>query len=754
MIANRIVVGFALFCAIAPVWGQREARIPGTRGEQEQASRMSRLNQVTLQLHAESRQLHGTALRTHQRRAIEHFQQRAAAMRELIQQDPAEALRQSFGPDAVRELVEAFPGAESLLEEYGQWDGDVRTRAADTPDQQTEHILHQLHSGGETIDVYMAGPEPESKCGDTVSFEGIRQGSVMAASKAKVMASTSTTVTCGPIGEQKAVALLVTFPGVTPPSTVTTQNVQNAFFGTTGRSLDLFWRESSYNKTWTTGDVYGWFTLDAAYNCTQPDQMLAAAIKAADSTVNFQNYSRVFLIFPKPAGCAYAGLSDVGCSTYTSPADGTFRSSAHWLVADYFSTSDQGAKLLVHEAGHGLGLGHSRSRDFNFDPLGALGSAGTINTYGDINSAMGSWNFGHYTGSQKLGLGWQTGGSNVLTVQSSGSYTIQPTGVATTGAQTLKIQRGTGNSSWLWVEYRQPTGPFNSTLNSQLFKGALIHYQDSNTTGNYTDLLDFTNLTSSFTDPSLAAGQTWVDPYSNLTLSVQSATSAGLTVNVSYGASLNTCTPASPAVTATPINPAGYPGSAVKYTVTVTNKDSGGCLARTFNLGSTLPSAWPSSFSAASVTLGPGQSATSTMTKTSPAATVPNVYAVDASAVASTNMAQTATSNASVTVLAPPPPLYVTPVTDAASYLLGSTVKMTATVLSGANLASGASVVFTLKKANGTTVTSTVTTGTSGQAIWNYLLPLTDPTGVDTVTVKATLSTQSATGGPATFTVQ
>jgi M6 family metalloprotease-like protein len=523
--------------------------------------------------------------------------------------------------------------------------------------------------------------------------------------------------------------------------------VYNAFFGTTGRSLDSYWRESSYGQTWATGNVYGWYTLDALYTCSQPDQMLAAAAKAADADVNFQNYSRLFLVFPTPSGCSFAGLSDVGCPSYSSPGDGTFTASASWLVANNFSSSDQGAKLAVHEAGHGLGLMHSRSRDFGTAALGALGVSGTINEYGDINSAMGLWNFGHYTGSQKLKLGWQRDGSNVLTVQSSGAYTIQPTEVATTGIQTLKVQRGTGNNAWLWMEYRQPVGSYDSTLNSQIFTGALVHYQDS-VTGSYTDLLDYTPGTSSFADAALAAGQSWVDPYSDVSLYVQSATPSGVTVAVNYGAVA--CTQATPSVSALPVNPSVYAGNDVNYTVSVTNNDSAGCSATSFNLGSTLPAGWATTFSASALTLSPGQTASVTMTKSVPAGTSPAVYPVDASAAGTS---YTSVASANVTVMAAPPPLYVTP-TVSSSYAPRSVVPMTATVLSGANPAAGASVVFTLTKPGGRVTAKTATTGSTGKAAWSYRLGPKDPKGTYSLTVTATYGTQTAAAGPVTFTVQ
>ena len=110
-------------------------------------------------------------------------------------------------------------------------------------------------------------------------------------------------------------------------------------------------------------------------------------------------------------------------------------------------------------------------------------------------------------------------------VESSGTYTIQNYEGRPAGVKALKVRRGTGNDAWLWIESRQNTGIYSSPLNSSLFSGALIHYQDS-TTGNKSHLLDFTPGTTRSRDAALPAGQTWTDPYSNVSVTVNSVTPA------------------------------------------------------------------------------------------------------------------------------------------------------------------------------------------------------------------------------------
>ncbi len=341
--------------------------------------------------------------------------------------------------------------------------------------------------------------------------------------------------------------------------------------------------------------------------------MRAAAIEAADPEVYFPGYTRIFIILPNPGGCGWAGLGTLGCSTLSSPGDGSFVASSAWQLVNYMSTRDQGVKLSTHEGGHNLTLHHASSRDFGSEALGPLSAAGTRSEYGDVFSAMGSWNLGHYPAPHKLRLNWLDAGTNILTVENNGSFSVQPIETIPAGVQALKVRRGTGNDAWLWIEYRQPIGLYDSTLSTQPFSGALIHYEDS-TTGTRTHLLDFTPETSSWRDPALLVGKAWTDPYSNVSISIESASATALGVAVYYGAI--PCVPANPTVSISPSNPTAQAGSEVTYTVTVTNNDSAGCSSSTFQLISALPDAWSSSFASSSLVISPAQSMSTTMTKT------------------------------------------------------------------------------------------------------------------------------------------
>jgi M6 family metalloprotease-like protein len=423
-------------------------------------------------------------------------------------------------------------------------------------------------------------------------------------------------------------------------------------------SIDDFWRQGSDGQTslpFASGAIKGPFTLPGDYLTCDSNAIFSAAVAAADSQVNFQNYSRVLIVMPNNStsgsGCGWAGLGSLGCWSNSSPGDGTFTSSISWLRADQMTNRSNGVRLISHEMGHNLTLHHASSRDFPGpprEPLGALGVAGTLSEYGDLFSTMGSWNFGFYSAQHAAEmLSWFSSPTNYQVVQSNGSYSVQAYETRPAGKKALKIQRGTGNSPWLWLEYRQNQGIYDSQLGSQVWSGALLHYEDA-TTGTHTHLPDFTSATTSFSDPALAVGQTWTDPYSNLSISVDSAVSGTLNVTVTYGAV--PCTQANPTVTLSPLNPTTQEGKPQNFTVSVTDNDSAGCSSGTLALTSTQPSApagWGSSFSPSSLTIAPGSTSTATLTKTPPAGSAGATYALDATA---TNGAFSGTGTDNVTV--------------------------------------------------------------------------------------------------------
>ena len=294
---------------------------------------------------------------------------------------------------------------------------------------------------------------------------------------------------------------------------------------------------------------------------------------------------------------------------------------------------------------------HASSRNFAGpprEPLGTVNTPGYVDEYGDLFSTMGSWNFGFYNAahSQKI-LGWLAP-DNYQIVQSTGQYSVQAyeTRSASGMVKALKIQRDAATDTWVWLEYRTNTGIYDSQLNPQVWSGALLHYEDVSTSTR-SHLLDLTPGTTAFNDPSLAVGQTWVDPYSSLSITVNSIAGNALNVTVTYGPP--PCVRANPTVALSPPNPTVGGGSTTDYTVTVTNNDSAVCTNSTFNLTAAQPSGFTGTLSPTSFTLAPGASATAKLTEI--ASTTVGTYPISVSATNSTNSSYTSAWQANITVL-------------------------------------------------------------------------------------------------------
>src|SRR6185295_6073542 len=137
-------------------------------------------------------------------------------------------------------------------------------------------------------------------------------------------------------------------------------------------------------------------------------------------------------------------------------------------------------RTVAHELGHNFGLYHARAMDCHPNVVGSSCSA---IEYGDILDILGqSGVTGHSHANQKERLGWLNYGSSpgITTVQTTGSYWIDPYETVGSNPKALKIQKftdpTTGKKTWYYVEFRRPIG-FDSFIsgNSNLMNGVMVH---------------------------------------------------------------------------------------------------------------------------------------------------------------------------------------------------------------------------------------------------------------------------------------
>ncbi len=521
-------------------------------------------------------------------------------------------------------------------------------------------------------------------------------------------------------GEQKTLVVLVNFQNNPSSQPYTVDAVRNLIFG----NVSNFFFESSYQRMWLAGDVYGWFTIPM--NSTVCDtlgmaQYANAAAVAAGADLSA--YSRYVYVFPNNA-CSWPGI--------------TLKSSDS-LPRVYLNGSFN-FKDAAHELGHSFGLYHSSSLDCG---AASIGSNCTVSEYGDKFDEMGGGTY-HFNAYQKERLGWLSSGTatpTIVTVVESGTYFIEPLETLSAGgAKALKVLKSvdpvTGDKTWYYVEFRQPVG-FDSALasNGNVVNGLLVHQatQFSNSFNLFFSyLLDMTPETSTWLDPALAVGRTFQDGTAGFSATPVTCSSAGCSVLVSFSSQPGQCLNSSPTVTMTPYQPAAVlPGTPQTFSINVRNNDTVSCANAAFSLQASVPSGWSAVFGSPSLALVPGASATTTLTVTPSLTAVAGTYGVGMTATNSTASAYSSSASALFSVAAPQPvlPITVTVTTDKSSYSLNSVATMRGVVLRGAAPITGASVTFTVTKANGSRVTLMGTTGADGSVTAKYRLNKKDPRG-------------------------
>jgi hypothetical protein len=430
-------------------------------------------------------------------------------------------------------------------EAAGTWQGRVETLVEDNFQSGTSRKRLFLRTSGESLELDAAA-NGALRQGQQVEVTGRVSDKRLTVSQVSAPQSVSqdesAAGSCTATGQQTVAVILASYPSKALLSSVTPQLMSAGFFGT-GQTLDNFVRESSFGQAWVTGDVLGPFVLDADY-FDQPLAALDAALRAAAPTADLTKYNRIFVVAPQgETGMDSGGMALLGCGPIPSP-QGTLNASSIWLGAESMVGQADIVGTASHELGHGFGLEHARFADYGSDPLGPTGQApapwDSLHEYGDSFSTMGR-QFAQWAAPHKALLGWLETGTNIQTVTTGGTFTLSPY-EQTGNGQVIRLSRGTGANSWLWLEFRQPLGTFDATLPAAAFAGALVHYEDPALTATlsgvdpamYTNLVNFHPSGLAINDPVLHAGETWTDLYGSLSLTVNSTTAAGLTIGVSY----------------------------------------------------------------------------------------------------------------------------------------------------------------------------------------------------------------------------
>jgi hypothetical protein len=671
-------------------------------------------------------QIAGKAERKH---LLDNLREVAASRQEmltgLMETDPGEVLRVAL-PSEMRDNI---PFAiRDKVEQHVDVEGELEVIYKDSED--ASRLLYFLNVAGERLSLHFASDVPTNLLsGAAVRVKGVRVGNEVAlleSGKESLKASSSNgfetmamAVAPNTFGEQKVLVLLVNFQDKqTQPWTV--EQVRSIVF----TSVNNFYKEMSYQQTWLTGDVYGWFTLPINSGDCAGDQIATYAKQAATAAgVNLSAYNRFVYAFPSMSCNGYIGWANIGGNPSQAWINGVFT-----------------LKNVGHELGHNFGLCHSRSMDCG---ASVVGSGCSVTEYGDTLDIMGNPSVtAHSHAYQKERLGWLNYGTSpgITTVQGSGTYWLDPYESVGANAKALKILKSTdsyGRKTSYYIEFRRPVG-FDSFIssNSNVMNGVVVHLNaEYSAAEDY--LLDMTPETTSWSDAALVVGRSYNDPNVSVTITPLSVDSTGAAINVSFGP--QPCVRANPSMVLSPSTSQWVSaGSTVTCTVSVSNNDSGGCTASSFNLQANVPSGWSAVFANPSSSLSPGASTTTTLQITSPASATDGFYTVGVSASNSSDAAYSVSSSTTCVIATS---LGVAVSSDRSSYTRTQTAIARAIVTSGGSPVSGASVTFTMTKSNGSVVTGIATTGTDGSAVFSYRFnKKRDPAGTYTVSANANLN--------------
>lgn len=314
-------------------------------------------------------------------------------------------------------------------------------------------------------------------------------------------------------GMRTVAVLMVNFAD-NPQTPWTADAVAGAYFGA-ANSANAYFQDSSDGRIGFSGEVFGWLTISRASTttCDWSAWGTAASAAATSAGIDLSAFQHISYVWPNTA-CTWAGLGYMpGTRTYM---DGTI-----------------GTSVIAHELGHNLGVHHAGS-------LSCTGAGGapvpvsstcSVSEYGDPFDVMGNGNK-LLQGYHRAQLGWLP---ESVTLSAGGTATIVPVDSAGLGTRLVRIPRGDG--TFLDIDFRQPTGVFDTFgSTSAVVNGVTLRINPNLTTITPSQLVDVTPTSpASFSDSSLKVGQAYTDPVSTATVRVVSLSASGATIEVTYG---------------------------------------------------------------------------------------------------------------------------------------------------------------------------------------------------------------------------
>jgi chitodextrinase len=365
------------------------------------------------------------------------------------------------------------------------------------------------------------GKAVQALAGRKVRAHGERRNGVFAATGG-VQATTDATAAA--VAGTKSVAVLLFNFSNNLAQPWAPAAVQGVVFDSSN-SVDEYLRDVSYGQLSLTGDVHGWYTIDASdAGCAYTTWASQARSKAAAAGVNLSAYQYVVYAFPQATSCGWAGLAYL-------PGTSSWINGAMTL------------RVVSHEVSHNLGVHHASTLACTSGGLRTTFSGSCSQSeYGDPFTVMGSAQTRHHVNWHRAQLGWLP---DVQTVTTSGTYLLTPAELSGT-PRLVRVARGDG--TYLNLEFRRPWGTeFDDfSVSDPVVNGVSIRIAPGTTSIVQSKLVDANPSTTTFSDAALGVGGTVVDPLTGVSVTTLSVGPAGASVSIQMPGGGDTQAPTGP----------------------------------------------------------------------------------------------------------------------------------------------------------------------------------------------------------------
>jgi hypothetical protein len=562
----------------------------------------------------------------------------------LLQQSPGVAAARLM-PRSLRAKLP--PQAAAYVEEEVQVQGTAIAHVADDFANARSRSSFKLHGNEGTVplNVYLADPvgserDLHAMSGKRASFEAVRIGDnllILDRRKIQIEAAGSTTASGGTLvaagsavqGNQNTLSILLNFSDRS--LTCSAADVEARLFGASGATVNNNYRESSRGVVSFSGRAIGPFTINytSAGSCDYSGW--AAAANAAAKAAGFDPalYQRVNYVTPSNSSCGWTGLAYMpGKQSWVQACGAT--------------------GVFSHELGHNLSLHHASTPS---------------SEYGDGSDPMGGARMVDHNGANRTMAGWMPAGS-VLDVGTGSSYALATvsTNASSASPQVLRIVKP-DTHEYYYVSVRQALN-----LDAGLSSGYLDNVSVHRSTG--------TLPARTFLLQNLASGQTFSDSANGISITNQGVVNGIATVAVGFNG--GSCVRSAPVVSISPSSQIAAPGSTVGYGVTVTNRNTVYCGTSSFNMGQALPANFGGSFSAPTLAVGAGASASTSWTVSTSSQIAAGTYTLDVTATES-SVGNSTTAHATEIVYVDTVPPVVSITSPAANAVVSGRVGITAT---------------------------------------------------------------------------